>query len=157
MRGSIPFFWGHTNLLSPKPTIQTHTDLDGKNSSTHLHFNRLKQSYGTPIFMINLVKSQENNPERQLSRLMEQYLERNTLHTKTGSTNPFDIVYEAYDFFKIYKDSQLRLIEELQTYAFEKLQKTNIFYLDTYNMPIKKFSFKNLVPQSKQKGVIRYL
>lgn len=107
--------------------------------------------------MINLVKSQENSPEMQLTNLMENYLKDNSLDTPEGPTNPFYINYFGYDFFMTYKLSQDKLLEDVQKYAHDKLEKLKIFALDTYNTPIKKLSSQLCTPSSKQEGVIRYI
>ncbi len=105
--------------------------------------------------MLNLVKSQENNPELQLTKLIQKYVADNTVHTKLGPTNPFHLEYKGYDFFLTFKQSQIKLLEDIQYFAHQTLEHTKAFFLDTYNTPLKQLSLQNLVPLSRQEGVIR--
>jgi len=40
LRGSIPLFWSHTNIMSPKPDIYVQQETDPNRTATRTHFER---------------------------------------------------------------------------------------------------------------------
>ena len=64
VRGSIPLYWTHSNLMSPKPDIvlcggQGNGSNGGDYSCTRQHFELLQERYSQPIVCLNLVKQKE--------------------------------------------------------------------------------------------------
>lgn len=54
IRGSIPFFWGHTKIgFSIKPDIFINKQKDPKFHATNKHFDRLLKTYNGPVFVLN--------------------------------------------------------------------------------------------------------
>ncbi|KAJ1509285.1 phosphatidylinositol-3,5-bisphosphate 5-phosphatase [Coelomomyces lativittatus] len=59
-RGSIPLLWSQENgTITPKPPI-TLNIRDPYFVGASLHFNRMLEHYGTPIIILNLIKSKES-------------------------------------------------------------------------------------------------
>ena len=57
MRGSVPAFWHQdTSTMVPKPPIVISRS-DPYYSTAALHFNSLMSQYGSPIYILNLVKN----------------------------------------------------------------------------------------------------
>ena len=63
-RGSIPLFWSHTNLMSPKPDIVLEAT-DSNHAATRRHFQRLFERYGDRVFVLSLVRQQEAGRVRE--------------------------------------------------------------------------------------------
>lgn len=95
VRGSIPLFWSHTNLLSPQPGIVIE-DGCGKNSAWR-HFSRLRARYGEQISVLNLVRQSESAREvlvgRAFTDLCHEYM---LSHGEGASSAP--LRYVSYDF-----------------------------------------------------------
>ncbi|WOK97567.1 phosphoinositide phosphatase SAC3-like [Canna indica] len=67
-RGSIPLFWSQeTSKFNIRPDIILHKK-DKKFEATSLHFKNLLTRYGSPIVILNLVKSHEKKPRESLLR-----------------------------------------------------------------------------------------
>jgi phosphatidylinositol 3,5-bisphosphate 5-phosphatase len=65
-RGSIPLFWTQeNNAATPKPPIELNV-VDPFFSAAALHFDNMFERYGTPIIVLNLVKSRERQPRESL-------------------------------------------------------------------------------------------
>ncbi|KAM0952467.1 putative SAC domain, polyphosphoinositide phosphatase Fig4 [Dioscorea sansibarensis] len=66
-RGSIPLFWSQeTSRLNIKPDIILQKDRNYK--ATRLHFENLVKRYGSPIIILNLVKTREKKPRESILR-----------------------------------------------------------------------------------------
>nr|XP_019708904.1 phosphoinositide phosphatase SAC2 [Elaeis guineensis] len=67
-RGSIPLFWSQeTSRLNLKPDIMLHKK-DKNYDATRLHFENLVKRYGSPIIILNLIKSYEKKPRESILR-----------------------------------------------------------------------------------------
>lgn len=61
-RGSIPIYWTQdTTNMSPRPPIEISV-VDPYYSAAALHFDDLFRRYGTPVIVLNLIKSKEKQP-----------------------------------------------------------------------------------------------
>ncbi|PHH77356.1 hypothetical protein CDD83_4141 [Cordyceps sp. RAO-2017] len=70
-RGSIPLYWTQDNTgVTPKPPIELNL-VDPFYGAAALHFNNLFERYGSPIYVVNLIKSKERQPRE--SKLLEEY------------------------------------------------------------------------------------
>ncbi|KAM7253613.1 hypothetical protein ACFE04_021767 [Oxalis oulophora] len=68
MRGSIPLFWSQeTSRLNIKPDI-TLSKHDPNYNATKLHFENLIKRYGSPIIILNLIKTREKKPRETILR-----------------------------------------------------------------------------------------
>ncbi|BFZ10295.1 hypothetical protein BsWGS_13334 [Bradybaena similaris] len=66
LRGSVPLFWSQdTSKIVPKPTISL-DQRDPYSSAAGMHFNQLLCRYGTPIIILNLVKTRENKQHESI-------------------------------------------------------------------------------------------
>ena len=66
LRASIPLFWNQPSEgLNPKPPV-TLAYFDPLYNATALHFSQLMQRYGSPIYVLNLVKRHEKIPRESL-------------------------------------------------------------------------------------------
>ena len=113
-RGSVPFFWGHTNIgYSPKPEIVLQEEKDPLNSSTDKHFERMIKTYGAPIKILNLVKKESKN-EQKLGYIYDRYLKKIASTTKKFMKSCNDLSCEWFDFFKVYNTSETELVAYMQ-------------------------------------------
>ena len=62
VRGSIPFFWSHTNLYSPKPDVVIEPMEPTRVASRRL-FGNLFSRYGNHVTCLNLVRMKKNKAE----------------------------------------------------------------------------------------------
>lgn len=58
LRGSIPLYWHHTNIVNPKPDTRIVTDYGSEGSLQH--FNNLFTRYGVPCVILNLIKQKDS-------------------------------------------------------------------------------------------------
>jgi hypothetical protein len=65
VRGSIPLFWQHTNLMSPKPGIVL-DPCDPSYIATRAHFKRLQCRYGDGIVVLSLINQVDGHRETKL-------------------------------------------------------------------------------------------
>ena len=113
-RGSVPFFWGHTNIgYSPKPEIVLQEEKDPLNSSTDKHFERMIKTYGAPIKILNLVKKESKN-EQKLGYIYDRYLKKIASTTKKFMKSCNDLSCEWFDFVKVYNTSETELVAYMQ-------------------------------------------
>ncbi|CAE6359255.1 unnamed protein product [Rhizoctonia solani] len=131
-RGSIPIFWTQdTTNLNPKPPIEI-TVVDPFYAPAGRHFDRLFARYGTPIMVLNLIKSREPQP-RESKLLLEfgacvEYLNQFLPEGKK-------IMYEAWDMSQAYKGRVLPplvkkqdVISYLEDYAEMSINLTGFFH-----------------------------
>ncbi|CAE6469140.1 unnamed protein product [Rhizoctonia solani] len=124
-RGSIPIFWTQdiTNL-NPKPPIEI-TVVDPFYAPAGRHFDRLFARYGTPIMVLNLIKSREPQPRE--SKLLKEfgacvkYLNQSLPEGKK-------IMYEAWDMSQAYKGKKQDVISYLEDYAEMSINLTGFFH-----------------------------
>lgn len=70
-RGSIPLYWTQDNIgVTPKPPIELNL-VDPFYTAAALHFDNLFERYGSPIYVLNLVKARERTPRE--SKLLAEY------------------------------------------------------------------------------------
>ncbi|KAI1856251.1 hypothetical protein JX265_011763 [Neoarthrinium moseri] len=70
-RGSIPLYWTQDNIgVTPKPPIELNL-VDPFYTAAALHFDNLFERYGSPIYVLNLVKAKERHPRE--SKLLDEY------------------------------------------------------------------------------------
>lgn len=109
LRGSIPLFWSHPNLFSPKPDIRIE-ELDSDYDATRRHFHDIFSRYGPHLSIINLVKQIESKA-REIS-LGVKYLDSvSVLCERVNYSDSF----KAKSYSKLrftYDVSKLSLFEE---------------------------------------------
>eukprot|EP01132_Coremiostelium_polycephalum_P008426 gene8426-10345_t len=124
IRGSIPLYWEQDNsIMTPKPPIQMQR-VDPFLGSTILHFQDLFRRYGSPVIILNLVKSNEKKPRESILR--------------TEFTQAIDILnemlpkehqihYQAWDFHQAAKSKDEDHMAYLDSFAQQSILKTGIF------------------------------
>lgn len=123
-RGSIPLHWTQDSTgVSPKPDIHLNV-VDPFYSAAALHFDNLFQRYGTPIYVLNLVKARERVPRE--SRLLKEYTNAvNYLNQFLPADNK--IHYHAWDMSRASKSRDQDVIGSLEAIAEDILPKTGFF------------------------------
>lgn len=123
-RGSIPLYWTQDSSgVQPKPDIHLNV-VDPFFSAAALHFDNLFQRYGTPIYVLNLVKSRERTPRE--SKLLKEYT------TAINYLNQFlpqdkKILHHAWDMSRASKSGDQDVIGSLEAIADDILPKTGFF------------------------------
>ncbi|KAK4941771.1 phosphatidylinositol-3,5-bisphosphate 5-phosphatase [Elasticomyces elasticus] len=123
-RGSIPLHWTQEATgVTPKPSIHLNV-VDPFFSAAALHFDNLFKRYGTPIYVLNLVKSRERTPRE--SKLLEEYT------VAVNYLNQFlpkdkQILYHAWDMSRASKSRDGDVIGSLEAIAEDILPKTSFF------------------------------
>jgi len=123
-RGSIPLHWTQDSTgVSPKPDIHLSV-VDPFYSAAALHFDNLFQRYGTPIYILNLIKSRERIPRE--SKLLKEYT------VAVNYLNQFlpedkQIIYHAWDMSRASKSRDQDVIGSLEAIAADILPKTGFF------------------------------
>ncbi|SNX83694.1 related to FIG4 - polyphosphoinositide phosphatase family member [Melanopsichium pennsylvanicum] len=125
MRGSIPVYWTQdSSNMSPRPPIDISL-VDPYYSAAALHFDELFHRYGTPIIVLNLIKSKEKQ-EREMKLLR-------TFGECTSYLNQFlpadkKIRYIAWDMSRASKAHDVDVIGILEDIAQETLETTHFFH-----------------------------
>ncbi|PNS18640.1 Polyphosphoinositide phosphatase [Sphaceloma murrayae] len=124
-RGSIPLYWTQDNSgVSPKPAIDLNLN-DPFYQPAALHFDNLFHRYGSPIYVLNLIKARERTP-RESKLLLEfknaiEYLNQFLPEDKK-------IIYKAFDMSRASKTRGGDVIGTLEKIAEEILNKTDFFH-----------------------------
>ncbi|KAJ5993263.1 Polyphosphoinositide phosphatase [Penicillium sp. IBT 35674x] len=123
-RGSIPLYWTQESTgVSPKPDIQLSL-IDPFYSAAALHFDNLFERYGTPIYILNLVKARERTPRE--SKLLKEFT--NAVEY-LNQFLPADkkLIYKAWDMSRASKSRDQDVIETLEGIAGDIIPKTGFF------------------------------
>ncbi|KAJ2606339.1 phosphatidylinositol-3,5-bisphosphate 5-phosphatase [Coemansia sp. RSA 1285] len=157
-RGSIPLFWSQdTSGIAPKPPIDINVH-DPYFVEAGRHFDNLFHRYGTPIIVLNLIKTKER--AKRESTLGEEFSEG--LHY----LNQFlprgkKIRYLAWDMSRAKKNRQEDVLAILEVIAEETLTLTGVFHngSELYSNYLKRRSAGDTRPLRtqlrKQTGVVR--
>ncbi|KAJ2050767.1 phosphatidylinositol-3,5-bisphosphate 5-phosphatase [Coemansia sp. S16] len=157
-RGSIPLFWSQeTSGIAPKPPIEINVR-DPYFVEAGRHFDSLFRRYGTPVIVLNLIKTKERAKRESL--LGEEFSEG--LHY----LNQFlprgkKIRYLAWDMSRAKKNRQEDVLAILEVIAEETLSLTGIFHngAELYSNYLKRHHAGDLNPlrtkMRRQTGVVR--
>lgn len=127
-RGSIPLYWTQDNSgVTPKPDIDLNL-MDPFYQPAALHFDDLFMRYGSPVYVLNLIKAREGTPRE--SKLLYEF--QNAL----AYLNQFlpagkKILYKAFDMSRASKTRGGDVVGTLEIIAEEILQKTGFFHNGT--------------------------
>jgi hypothetical protein len=123
-RGSIPLHWTQDSTgVSPKPDIHLSV-VDPFFSAAALHFDNLFKRYGTPVYVLNLVKARERTPRE--SKLLKEYtLAINYLNQFLPKDK--QILYHAWDMSRASKSRDGDVIASLEAIAEDIMPKTGFF------------------------------
>lgn len=125
MRGSIPVYWTQDSTnMSPRPPIEISL-VDPYYSAAALHFDDLFHRYGTPVIVLNLIKSKEKQ-EREVKLLRAfgecvDYLNQFLPSSKK-------IKYIAWDMSRASKAHDQDVIGVLEDIAEETVETTRFFH-----------------------------
>lgn len=123
-RGSIPLYWTQDNTgVTPKPPIELNL-VDPFYSAAALHFDNLFERYGSPIYVLNLVKAKERTPRE--SKLLEEYRKAITyLNQFLPEKNK--IIQRHWDMSRAAKDRNQDVIQTLEDIAEDVVVTTGFF------------------------------
>ncbi|KAI9874183.1 MAG: phosphatidylinositol-3,5-bisphosphate 5-phosphatase [Pleopsidium flavum] len=123
-RGSIPLYWTQDNAgVSPKPDIELNL-LDPFYGAAALHFDNLFERYGSPIFVLNLIKARERTPRE--SKLLDEYTNA-IRYLNQFLPDDNKITYRAWDMSRAAKSRDQDVIGTLESIAEEVLGTTGFF------------------------------
>ena len=124
-RGSIPLYWTQDNTgVSPKPDINLNL-IDPFYTPAALHFDNLFQRYGSPIYVLNLIKARERMP-RETKLLVEYKHALDFLNQSLPKEHK--IQYKAFDMSRAAKTRGQDVIGTLENIAETILQTTGFFH-----------------------------
>lgn len=123
-RGSIPLHWTQDNTgVTPKPDIDLSL-VDPFNSAAALHFDDLFKRYGSPVYVLNLIKARERVPRE--SKLLQEY--KNAIdYLNISLPKEHKIIYEAFDMSRASKTRGQDVIGTLEHIAEKVLRVTDFF------------------------------
>ncbi|KAK8060606.1 phosphatidylinositol-3-5-bisphosphate 5-phosphatase [Apiospora saccharicola] len=123
-RGSIPLYWTQDNIgVTPKPPIELNL-VDPFYTAAAQHFNNLFERYGSPIYVLNLVKARERTPRE--SKLLDEFTKCiNYLNQFLPDDNK--IIYKAWDMSRAAKSRDQDVIGTLESIAESVVTTTGFF------------------------------
>ncbi|KAI1824509.1 SacI homology domain-containing protein [Xylaria intraflava] len=123
-RGSIPLYWTQDNIgVTPKPPIELNL-VDPFYTAAALHFNNLFERYGSPVYVLNLVKARERTPRE--SKLLEEYTNAiNYLNQFLPEEHK--IIHKAWDMSRASKSRDQDVIGTLESIAESVVTRTGFF------------------------------
>ncbi|WFD00348.1 phosphatidylinositol-3,5-bisphosphate 5-phosphatase [Malassezia yamatoensis] len=131
LRGSIPVYWTQDNTnMSPRPPI-TISLADPYFLPAMRHFDNLFRSYGTPVIVVNLIKTKERQPrESKLLHAYSECVEYLNQFLPNGSDGQPDrrIRYIAWDMSRASKSRDQDVICILESMAENILDSTRFFH-----------------------------
>lgn len=131
LRGSIPLYWTQDSTnMSPRPPI-TISLADPYFVPAMRHFDNLFRAYGTPVVVINLIKSKERQPrESKLLHAYSECIQYLNQFLPDGSRGGPDrrIRYIAWDMSRASKSRDQDVIRILETLAEDTLRATRFFH-----------------------------
>ncbi|KAI0012195.1 SacI homology domain-containing protein [Xylariaceae sp. FL0662B] len=124
-RGSIPLHWTQDNIgVTPKPPIELNL-VDPFYTAAALHFNNLFERYGSPIYVVNLVKSRERNPRE--SKLLVEYTNAIN-YLNQFLQDDHKIIHKAWDMSRAAKSRDQDVIGTLESIAESVVTTTGFFH-----------------------------
>ncbi|KAK8052529.1 phosphatidylinositol-3-5-bisphosphate 5-phosphatase [Apiospora rasikravindrae] len=113
-RGSIPLYWTQDNIgVTPKPPIELNL-VDPFYTAAAQHFNNLFDRYGSPIYVLNLVKARERTPRE--SKLLDEYTNC-VNYLNQFLPDEHKIIYKAWDMSRAAKSRDQDVIGTLESIA----------------------------------------
>ncbi|KAI0482104.1 SacI homology domain-containing protein [Xylariaceae sp. FL0804] len=123
-RGSIPLYWTQDNIgVTPKPPIELNL-VDPFYTAAALHFDNLFERYGSPVYVLNLVKARERTPRE--SKLLAEYT--NALaYLNQFLPAEHQIIHKAWDMGRAAKSRDQDVIGTLEGIAEAVVTATGFF------------------------------
>lgn len=123
-RGSIPLYWTQDNTgVTPKPPIELNL-VDPFYSAAALHFDNLFERYGSPIYVLNLIKAKERTPRE--SKLLDEYRKAIT-YLNQFLPEEHKIIQRHWDMSRAAKDRNQDVIQTLEDIAEDVVVTTGFF------------------------------
>jgi phosphatidylinositol 3,5-bisphosphate 5-phosphatase len=123
-RGSIPLYWTQDNIgVTPKPPIELNL-VDPFYTAAALHFNNLFARYGSPIYVLNLVKSRERTPRE--SKLLHEYTNAIN-YLNQFLPDEHKIIHKAWDMSRAAQSRDQDVIGTLESIAESVVTTTGFF------------------------------
>lgn len=138
-RGSIPLYWTQDLNRLPKPPIEINLS-DPFYQSSAMHFNNLFERYGSPIIILNLIKTKERQP-RELK--LNQHFINCITYLNQFLPQEHKLQFISFDMSKQSKKNA-DVIQPLQTIAEKSIKKLGYFHNGT-----------DLATTKVQTGIIR--
>ncbi|MCJ1288222.1 phosphatidylinositol-3,5-bisphosphate 5-phosphatase [Xylographa opegraphella] len=124
-RGSIPLFWAQDSTgVTPKPDIELNL-IDPFYGAAALHFDNLFERYGSPVFVLNLVKARERTPRESI--LLKEYTKA-IEYLNQFLPDGKKILYKAWDMSRASKSRDQDVIGTLESIAESVLKTTSFFH-----------------------------
>nr|GMC77408.1 phosphoinositide phosphatase SAC2-like isoform X1 [Ipomoea batatas] len=124
-RGSIPLFWSQeTSRLNIKPDIIL-SRKDPRYEATKLHFENLINRYGSPIIILNLIKTLEKKPRESILRT-EFANAIDSINKKFSEENHLKFLH--WDLNKFTKNKATSVLMALNKVSANALELTGFFY-----------------------------
>ena len=124
-RGSIPIYWTQDSTnMSPRPPIEISV-VDPYYSAAALHFDDLFRRYGTPVIILNLIKSKEKQPREV--KLLHAFGECVT-YLNQFLPEEEKLKYIAWDMSRASKSRDQDVIGVLEDIAEETIEATRFFH-----------------------------
>ncbi|KAL2885686.1 Polyphosphoinositide phosphatase [Ceratocystis lukuohia] len=143
-RGSIPLSWTQdASGVSPKPPIELQVS-DPFYSGAAAHFDNLFGRYGTPVYVLNLVKARERIPRE--SKLLDHYIQA-TSYLNQYLPDDAKIIHTAWDMSRASKSRDQDVISTLESIAEDTILKTGFFHNGSAS--------SSVTPPRVQNGVVR--
>ncbi|MCJ1396760.1 phosphatidylinositol-3,5-bisphosphate 5-phosphatase [Xylographa bjoerkii] len=126
-RGSIPLFWAQDSTgVTPKPDIELNL-VDPFYGAAALHFDNLFERYGSPVFVLNLVKLEARERTPRESILLREYTKA-IEYLNQFLPDGKKILYKAWDMSRASKSRDQDVIGTLESIAEEVLKATSFFH-----------------------------
>lgn len=124
-RGSIPLSWTQDSTnMSPRPPIELSV-VDPYFTPAAQHFNQMFSRYGTPVLVLNLIKSKEKSPrEEKLGKAFAECIQ----YLNQFLPNDKRIKYIAWDMSRASKSRDQDVIGVLEDIAEETVESTQFFH-----------------------------
>ncbi|CAL8071529.1 unnamed protein product [Calicophoron daubneyi] len=142
MRGSVPVFWSQepSKVVVRRPPIEISRE-DPYFEASGLHFVNLFERYGSPIVILNLMKTREKHPfelviseayERgvvYLSQFLPSRISSNTTTNDIASSESVNppIIYISFDIARVQKSKELGALDELRPIIDFCVRRTGIY------------------------------
>lgn len=125
IRGSIPLFWSQeTSRLNIKPEIILSKE-DHNYEATRRHFQNLVDRYGSPIFILNLIKTKEKKPRESVLHV-EFVKAVATINRDLDKENR--LKFRTVDLTRLYRIRGAKVLTLLNKVAGNALDQTGFFY-----------------------------
>jgi len=123
-RGSIPLYWSQDSTgVTPKPPIELNL-IDPFYTPAALHFNNLFERYGSPVYVLNLIKAKERQPRE--TKLLDEYTKAID-YLNQFLPEEHKIIHKAWDMSRAAKSKTGNVIDTLESIAETVISTTGFF------------------------------